>query len=393
MKILFAGDIVICEPDKFAISDQLKELFLEQDICVCNFEAPIANPEKDKKTVKAGPSLCQDIESVECLVSAGFNLVSLANNHIMDYGKVGLKNTLDAFVKNNIPVIGAGISFKEAYKPYFFEVGKTKVAFIALGQAEFGVFKHEKIDSGYAWINHPTINSLVSETKKKVEFLYIITHAGVEQIIYPLPEWQARYRELIDCGANCIIGSHPHIVQGYEIYKNKHIFYSIGNFYFNEKGIMEETQKEWNRSIITLVDTANPDKVSIIPVSLKNNAIDIDNSPDFELDITTRCNLLLDSEKYIATMNEFAEKLWNKYYRNYYIRAVKPDKTDINNLSMKQIIKYSLKRIIEKIRLGNWKVSSEIDNTMLLHNIQIESHRWIVERFLHNCNVERNKFL
>lgn len=392
MKILFAGDIVIHEPDKFAISERLKELFLGQDICVCNFEAPIANSERDKKTVKAGPSLCQDKESVECLVNTGFNLVSLANNHIMDYGKVGLNNTIDALAKNNIPVIGAGFTFEEAYKPYFFEVDKTKVAFIALGQAEFGVFKHEKIDCGYAWINHPTINNLISETKKKVDFLYIITHAGVEQIIYPLPEWQTRYRELIDCGADCIIGSHPHIVQGYEIYKKKHIFYSIGNFYFHEKKIKEESQREWNRSIITLVDTANPYIVSIIPVSLKNNVIDIEESPDFELDIATRSHLLLDTEKYIVTMNEIAEKLWNKYYRNYYIRTIRREKTDINNLSLKQILKYSLKRIINKFRLGNWKVSPTIDNTMLLHNIQIESHRWMVERYLYNSSVEENKF-
>jgi poly-gamma-glutamate synthesis protein (capsule biosynthesis protein) len=393
MKILFAGDIVIYKTDKFSISERLKELFLEQDICVCNFEAPIANSEKDLPALKAGPYICQGIASIEWIETVGFNLVSLANNHIMDYGNIGLKNTLDAFIDKNIPVIGAGFSFEEAYKPYFFKIEKIKVAFIALGQAEFGVFKHDKIDSGYAWINHPSINNLVAETKKEVDFLYIISHAGVEQIIYPLPEWQTRYRELIDCGADGIIASHPHIIQGYEIYKNKHIFYSLGNFYFSEKEIKEEARKEWNRSLLTVVNTDFPDKVSIIPVFFKNNIIDIDESPDFKLDFAMRSNLLLDSEKYIETMNEIAEKLWNKYYKNYYIRAIRPGNVDINNLSLKRILIHFLKRVINKTRLGNWKVLTETDNTMLLHNIQIESHRWIVERYLYNCNVNDNKVI
>jgi len=393
MKILFAGDIVIYEPDKFAISERLKELFIEQDISVCNFEAPIANSEIDMKILKIGPNICQGTESIECLAQVGFKLVSLANNHIMDYGKNGLKNTFDELAKKNISGVGAGFSFEEAYKPYFFELNDTKVAFIALGQAEFGVFKHEENDSGYAWINHPKINDLIIKTKKQVDFLYIIIHAGVEQIPYPLPEWQMRYRELIDCGADCIIGSHPHIVQGYEVYKNKYIFYSLGNFYFNTEGITKEVEKEWNRSLVTLINTDNPMEISIIPVSVKNNIIDIEESTDFKYDIANRSNLIMDSEKYTKTMNDIAEKLWNSNYKNYYFRALRPDKTYINNLSLKQIIKYSLIRIISKIRLGKWQVSPEIDNSMLLHNIQIESHRWIVERYLYNFNVHENKFV
>jgi len=393
MKILFVGDIVIYDTQGFTISERLKELFIRQDIRVCNFEAPIANSEVDRKILKAGPSICQGKESIECLANNGFNLVSLANNHIMDYGKVGLKNTLDAFAEKNIPVIGAGFSFEEAYKPFIIGVEGKKVAFIALGQAEFGVFKHDKLDSGYAWINHNGINNLVSETKKKVDFLYIIAHAGVEQIAYPLPEWQTRYRELIDCGADCIIGSHPHIVQGYEIYDSKHIFYSIGNFYFNKKVRTGDGEVEWNRSLVILINTDKPDKVSIIPVSLKNGIVDLDESSEFEIDLKIRCDLLNEPKKYIATMNVIAEELWNKYYRKYYIRALRPDKADINNLSLKQILKYTYRRIISSIRLGNWKEKPEINNTMLLHNIQIESHRWMVERYLYNRNVEENKFL
>jgi len=104
-----------------------------------------------------------------------------------------------------------------------------------LFQNGFGVINPENENSsGFAWINHPKSNKIVGESKKKVDFLIIQIHAGEEDLHLPQPEWRKRYKEIINLGADLIIGHHPHIPQPVEFYKGKMIVYSLGNFYFKK---------------------------------------------------------------------------------------------------------------------------------------------------------------
>ena len=137
---------------------------------------------------------------------------------------------------------------------------------------------------GCAYINDFRVNHDIVEAKKQVDYLFILPHDGIEYIDVPLPETIARYRDFIDWGADCVLGSHPHCPQGWEDYKGKPIFYSLGNFFFNSK---EDTlYRAWNRPhwyegmcvIISIsddglryqiVNTRNVDNVSLV---LENTA-------------------------------------------------------------------------------------------------------------------------
>jgi poly-gamma-glutamate synthesis protein (capsule biosynthesis protein) len=391
MKILFSGDIVIKHPHLFAISEKVKNIIDSHDVRCCNFEAPIySGNNKTSAFLKTGPNICQTETSAETVIRAGFNLISIANNHIMDFGADALKNTIAFFDNKNIPVIGAGFSFESAYKAAIYppsphtHADKGKIGILALAQAEFGVYKSNKTICGYGWINHPDVPGIIAELRKEVSTLIIFAHAGIESEIIPLPEWQDCYRNLIHLGADLVIASHPHIVQGFEIYNGKYIFYSLGNFYLDFDGM--ENNIEWNRGILLSIDTDSIDSPEIIPISVNNSIIDIDDNQDFKDTISLRTSFVSDKNELEKKADLLAINLWNRYYRDYYINSI--FKNYIYNLSIKKIIKYFLNFCLGKF--GKKKDSDKINETLLLHNIQIESHRWLVERYLYNKNIETN---
>ena len=233
MRINIFGDFVATGEMPEMID--LRNLLSEADYNVVNFEAPI-RMEKAKQTTKSGPSICQNEKGPKWLLQQGFNIFTLANNHAMDYGIEGLKATVSALGKEK--VLGAG-TWEDAYKPFILKKDNVTVALLALTHCEFGTLtdeydKRNLAQYGTAWINHPKIDGLIVRLKGKVDYVIVLAHAGVENIEQPLPEWRDRYKSMIDLGCDAVIASHPHIIQGYEEYQGKPIFYSLGNFFFQK---------------------------------------------------------------------------------------------------------------------------------------------------------------
>ncbi|MDR2993394.1 MAG: CapA family protein, partial [Bacillus cereus] len=363
---------------------EIKKLFDDCYVRICNIEAPCEIRPTDKTIEKRGPAIHQGEHFLEYIEKIGFNLASIANNHILDYGESVLKRTIEGLNSVGVTTIGAGFSFEDVYKPYIIEQDNQKIAFISGSQAEFGVFKSQKERVGYAWINHPYMHELIRQAKKNADLVYVLAHAGLENIPYPLPEWRSIYKELIDIGADCIIGSHPHIRQGYEMYKDKYIFYSLGNFFFDHSNSKYDTEK--GKGLIVICDTQNISQINIIPFKIENNQIVIDYSNETNKIMDERSAIFANEKQYIDQIDEIAETYWKQYYSKYY-EWYTP--TDINHLRIKNIIKHVLKRLLKKDTI-NYR--SNIDETMLLHNIQIETHRWIVERYLYNKNIKQNNF-
>ena len=376
MKLLFAGDVFITKPDNFTLETGLQEFIVSHDIICCNFEAPIktnANPIE-----KRGPALFQSPDTPKKLEKYGFNLISLANNHIMDYGVSGLESTINAFKSLDIPILGAGFSDEDIYSPQYIKTKKQTIAILSLCQAEFGVKKRNKGRAGYAWMNEPILRKKIPDIKKTADVLVILCHAGLENEKYPLPELQDMYRSFIDMGADYIIGNHPHVIQGYEEYKQKFICYSLGNFIFDT---LFPSTDEYIRSLIVSIDTET-EKYQLLPVKCIENIITFDMSSMTRQDLKERSDFILKRECLEKWADTTAEKLWNESYKFYYKLY--------NTVTLKDAsVVILLKAIIKKIlRIHNF--SSDFDETMLLHNIQIEPHRWIVERYLYNQNIERN---
>ena len=376
MKLLFAGDVFITQPEEFILEKDLQEFIALHNVVCCNFEAPVES--NGLPILKRGINLYQSKDTPQKLADYGFNLISLANNHIMDYGQIGLKDTIQVFKNLNIPILGAGFSDEQVYAPYYISAENKKIAILSLCQAEFGVKKMNRGGAGYAWISDPSLKNIIPQIKKNVDILIIFAHAGLEDVAYPLPEWQERYRYFIDLGADYVIGNHPHVIQGYEEYKGKFICYSLGNFIFDDEN---DDGDEYKRSLLVSINT-DKQNYEIIPVKFSAGFIEFDNSQQTLQDINDRSELLKDTRKLEDWADMISEKLWKAYYQSYYRLYNSPMLFEASYIVL-------IKAIIKKM-LRYKKSTSIFDDTMLLHNIQIETHRWVVERYLYNQNIERN---
>ena len=356
-KLFFAGDVVLkTQP---LLSAQICEIIEQSDIVSCNFEAPIMA--YGKAVEKAGPHLAQLQEAPAIVEKLGFNLINLANNHIHDYGDEALIATIKSF--KNSQTVGAG-DMHEAYSLKTFLINDTVIGFLSFCENGFGALTGIQKDAkGYAWINHPQVNEIIKTSKNNTDILIIQAHAGVEQVNVPLPEWRQRYKELIDCGADAIIAHHPHVPQGWELYNEKPIFYSLGNFYFD----YDNRHPLWNTGLIVTIDFENK-KIknwNIHVVKKVGNNIDIIDNQETTMYLQHLNNLLLDPQ-YTEEINKAALILWDNAYKYYYENAF----NGISNYSPYRLLKHIKRMLFMK----------KTNYTMLWHNLFIESNKWMIDR-------------
>jgi poly-gamma-glutamate capsule biosynthesis protein CapA/YwtB (metallophosphatase superfamily) len=211
------------------------------DIVFANLETPLTESshglDEDRKIVlKAEP------ESVVALTSAGINLVSLANNHMMDYYEKGLMDTIELLDRNNIAHAGGGKNIDEARKPAIIEKNGLKIGLLAYTDMAELVFAGNpylsfaagKEKSGVAPRKYEIVMEDVSKLRDQVDILAVSLHWGIEESFKIAPEQVEFARSLIDNGVDLILGHHPHQFQGIEVYKGKPIIYSMGNILFDQ---------------------------------------------------------------------------------------------------------------------------------------------------------------
>ena len=380
IRLFFAGDFC-SKPSasKITVSDELKKLIQSCDLKVVNFEVPLKPdtflpPQQYER-------FWQNDDAPDFLRGLGFNLFSIANNHVFDWGEEGFKKTKSVLGDQSF---GAG-TYDEAYTVKVCEIKGMKVGFLALSYAAYtgvfdDVFQHEGL--GCAYINDLRVNHDIMEAKKHVDFLFVLPHDGIEYIDVPLPETIARYRDFIDYGADGVIANHPHCPQGWEEYKGKPIFYSLGNFFFNSKentlyraynrphwyeGICVELQLSENQISYRIINTRNSDNVSLV----------IDSGKDREEHNLKICSYLKDEDSYMTYLNEQCKNLSDSQEMPIIDKTMHPD-------SLKSYTKQALKNWIKILR--KQKVFSDFPIKTLLRN---DSRRNVLMRNLKN--EETNK--
>lgn len=194
-------------------------------------------------------------ERLKIYEEMGVDLVSLANNHVYDYGKDAFLDMLDAFEEYKIPHIGAGRDLEEAKKPYYATIGDFKFAFVAATRAEKNIVTAgaTATSPGVFRCYDPTeMINLIKELRKdeSIDFIIPIIHFGRENSHDLEKEQVSSAKAYIDAGADAVVGHHAHVLQGVEIYNEKPIIYNLGNFLFNQ----EEVETALFKMVI------NPDK-------------------------------------------------------------------------------------------------------------------------------------
>ena len=168
----------------------------------------------------------------------GIDLVTLANNHVYDFGEYAFLDMLESFDKYEIPHIGAGRNLEEASKPYYFILNGYKVAFVNANRSEKNIMTPGATDTepGVLRCYDPTyFTNLIKDTKKDSDILIALIHWGREDS-HELEDVQIETSKMyIDAGADLIVGSHAHVLQGVDFYKDKAIIYNLGDFIFNNE--------------------------------------------------------------------------------------------------------------------------------------------------------------
>lgn len=236
---LFLGGEFISFAEKYRLDllspfEHVSNYLSEVDILFVNFEGPICSGQNKRKDVTAiisnHPSTIGLLKKFKLCVS------NLSNNHMMDYGSEGLKNTLMLLDDNKLHHVGAGHNEIDANKELMIECNGKRVAFIAYTTDEMHVRSiiAQKDKPGCAsYLNINKVVGRINDLKNKADVICVSLHWGHEYYQYPSTEQVTIAHALADAGANYIIGHHPHVIQGIESYNNSLIIYSLGNFFFS----------------------------------------------------------------------------------------------------------------------------------------------------------------
>jgi len=206
------------------------------------------------------------------LKNTGFNIVSIANNHILDYGIRGLNDTLTVLHKNGILPVGFGRNINEAIAPKLLEVKGVRFAFFACSWAFNATF----FSPGVAPIRLRTLKKQVKKAKEFSHIVVVSLHVGKEFDETPSVATIRLARSLIETGADIILCHHPHVLQRIETYRKGLIAYSLGNFVFDYHAFLknktEENAEKSRQSMILKCTISKQGLIgySIIPIQLNS---------------------------------------------------------------------------------------------------------------------------
>jgi poly-gamma-glutamate synthesis protein (capsule biosynthesis protein) len=321
MRIIIVADIVPTEDNiqsfikgdnETLLDDSIAKMLKEADLRIANLETPLS----DTISIidKNGPCLCAPQKCSKGIGVMGFNLVTLANNHIMDQGVQGLQATLQALDDLDIRHVGVGKNKKAAAVPVIVEIEGIRIGVYACCETEFSV----------ATQNTPGANGFdplesldhITELKSKCDYLIVLYHGGKEYYRYPSPYLKKLCHKLVDKGADAVICQHSHCIGSMEEYLDATIVYGQGNFLFNKKH-----DEYWKSSLIIQIDLDRSKKnVNYIPIGQSQHGVRKLNEAESQKvlnEFLNRSNETLDDDIIEQKYYEFAEKSFPMYVATF----------------------------------------------------------------------------
>jgi poly-gamma-glutamate capsule biosynthesis protein CapA/YwtB (metallophosphatase superfamily) len=246
------------------------------DLTIGNLESALGSggvPEEKGYTFRAPP------QAAPALAMAGFDLLSLANNHAMDYGPGMLLDAINALQVQGIATIGAGQDEEAAHRPFFVDFNGLQITFLSFVDVpqEFRGFdtrswQASEVNPGLAWADPQRMRLGIEQAKEKADIVVVLLHSGYEYVPQPSPPQIAAARIAVEAGADLVIGHHAHILQPVEFQPQGVIVYGLGNFVFEDAGppesvilkvwLDEDGVREIQFVPILLDDTGRPVPVS-----------------------------------------------------------------------------------------------------------------------------------
>jgi len=263
------------------ISDEVRELFASCDVVFANLECTMPG----KQTVPLEPRVISTETQMRSLCQSGIDVLTLGNNHTFDAMHEGFARTRDLLTEMNIRWCGAGDDITEAFQPAIVECKGITLAFLGTVDGSSGMHRFaSQSESGVAPNDTETVCEVIKALRGEVDFIIISPHWGKERFRVPSPGQIEQAHAFVDAGAAMVLGHHPHVLQGMEIYRGAPIAYSLGNFipgnvYWDDGDILT-----WNRfertGCISIMELSREGirMVRQIPVMDDGNSIRIETS-------------------------------------------------------------------------------------------------------------------
>lgn len=249
--LLFVGDIMLDRGVEFYMTQRndwklpflrIADTLQKADLVFGNLESVISDKGTNLGSIY---SFRADPKTLEGLSFAGFDILSVANNHSLDYGIEAFLDSMERLRQTGIATIGGGTTKNQAHAPVIKEVKGTKIGFLGYTNLGSPLWQAAENTPGIAWVDANTLEEFqknISQAKQQSDILVVSVHFGEEYQTQPSETQKLIAKSAIDAGADIVIGHHSHVVQPVEKYKQGWIAYSLGNFVFDQ-GFSKETME------------------------------------------------------------------------------------------------------------------------------------------------------
>lgn len=262
---IFGGDVMLARwVENRAAKNGWENLFSDikdafsADCKIANLESPVKSNKPQTKI--SSLIFAAKPDSLKALESISVSAVSLANNHIADQGLGGFEETANLLKEKKILYGGAGRNTADAQKPVELKCGKTKAGVV------FATYGANLPAEGLAYLSLDDASQVIKKIDKDYDLVIVYAHWGSEYTATQSPYQQEMARKYIDAGADLVVGSHPHVLQPVEIYKNKAIAYSLGNMVFDQAPSGVKTEG----ALLKVSYGSGKSKFEIIPIAIKD---------------------------------------------------------------------------------------------------------------------------
>lgn len=211
------------------IFQHARPYFEEADYVTGNFENPVLLEEKEYVPADKEIHLQAGEASVDMLEHAGFSVLNLANNHMLDYGQEGLEDTLTVFENSGLDTAGAYTDRLDEQMVSYQQYDGLVVATLGVNDVWSASGRLGLVES-----NPSQALPMIEEASREADLVVVHVHSGVEYTSTPTERQEVLMKAYVDAGADIVVGTHPHVLQSVEVYEDGIIFYSLGNFVFDQ---------------------------------------------------------------------------------------------------------------------------------------------------------------
>lgn len=286
----FSGFFKGRHSDNMLLEKEILNFLNKNDVNIINFESPITPcrmTSKKRLTHRCEPEVLDYVQN-----HFKNPVLSLANNHMMDYGRTGMMDTLEVLNQRKISYIGAGSTVTEAARCLVFG-DEVKVGVFAVQYKNYRI-ADERLSGPLHNTKIKQIQETISYLKDKVDYIVLVYHGGDEFLHAPMPYDRKLLKKYLNMGCDIVVAHHPHVVQGYEKFGKKMIFYSLGNFMFDTD--YQRVQEDTDKGVLLNISFYKEDyKFEYLPI---------------KIDREDQCVYVADDDIYFKDIKKEYGRLW-----------------------------------------------------------------------------------